>query len=70
MPVSVAMKKTCVTTASRLAWSVTTFASATTPSPAVETAGSSYLTVSMRVCFPLSLTLLSFHIPAVFWYEF
>lgn len=50
MPVSAATKWTSVTTASRLAWSVTMFASATTPSPAVETAGSSSLTVSMRVC--------------------
>lgn len=50
MPVSVATKWTLVTTASRLAWSVTTFASATTPSPAVETAGSSSLTVSVNWC--------------------
>ncbi len=49
-PVSVETKWTRVTTASRLAWSVTMFASATTPNPAAETAGSSSLTVSVNWC--------------------
>lgn len=57
-PVSVATKWTRTTVASRLAWSVTTFASVTTPSPAVETAGSSSLTVSVKTCVALALGLL------------
>jgi len=60
MPVSVAMKWTCETAASRLAWTVTTFASVTTRSPAEETAGSSCLTVRNDRSLILSLLLLPF----------
>lgn len=48
-PVSAATKSTRGTAASRPAWSVTTFASETTPSRAVETAGSSSSTVSVSL---------------------
>lgn len=48
-PVSAATKSTRGTAASRPTWSVTTFASETTPSRAAETAGSSSSTVSVNV---------------------